>query len=175
LEQNKQLDKFASYIVKSSVDMYFKITKELLPTPTKSHYTFNLRDLSKVFQGIVQIRYENLVSKEILIQLWAHESSRIFHDRLVNEKDRDWYLELLNSHITKVFEFEWEKKQISDLLFGDYANANKEYVRIENPHDLPKKFNEYLQMYNVNYPKTMNLVFFSDAIMHLSRLCRVLR
>lgn len=43
------LDKFASYVVKSSVEIYFKITKELLPTPTKSHYTFNLRDLSKVF------------------------------------------------------------------------------------------------------------------------------
>jgi len=30
-------------------------------------------------------------------------------------------------------------------------------------------------MYNSNYPKTMNLVFFSDALMHLSRLCRILR
>lgn len=48
MDQNKGLDKFASYIVKSSVEIYFKITKELLPTPTKSHYTFNLRDLSKV-------------------------------------------------------------------------------------------------------------------------------
>jgi len=46
---NKGNEKFAPSIVKSTVDIYNKITKELLPTPKKSHYTFNLRDISKIF------------------------------------------------------------------------------------------------------------------------------
>ena len=46
---NKSNEKFAPPIVKSTVDIYNKITKELLPTPKKSHYTFNLRDISKIF------------------------------------------------------------------------------------------------------------------------------
>jgi hypothetical protein len=37
--------------VDASVAMYRRVELELLPTPAKSHYTFNLRDLSKVFQG----------------------------------------------------------------------------------------------------------------------------
>ena len=35
-------------IVKASMDLFSTIVRELLPTPSKSHYTFNLRDLAKV-------------------------------------------------------------------------------------------------------------------------------
>lgn len=35
-------------LVAASVRIYERIASELLPTPAKSHYTFNLRDLSKV-------------------------------------------------------------------------------------------------------------------------------
>lgn len=40
-------------LVDATIRVYSTITSQLLPTPTKSHYTFNLRDLSKVFQGIL--------------------------------------------------------------------------------------------------------------------------
>ena len=37
----------------SSVEIYLRLKEELRPRPSKAHYTFNLRDLSKVFQGIM--------------------------------------------------------------------------------------------------------------------------
>lgn len=40
-------------LVNATISVYMTITSQLLPTPAKSHYTFNLRDLSKVFQGML--------------------------------------------------------------------------------------------------------------------------
>lgn len=58
------VEKLSSPIVKATIEMYITITKELLPTPTKSHYTYNLRDISKVFQGCLMVNYDNLKEKE---------------------------------------------------------------------------------------------------------------
>ena len=49
--------------MRSSVDIYMRIQKELLPTPLRSHYTFNLRDLSKVFQGMLMVKPKHLPDK----------------------------------------------------------------------------------------------------------------
>lgn len=89
--QHKANEKFATPIVKATVDIYTKLTKELLPTPKKSHYTFNLRDISKIFQGVLMVTHEHIKDKQDLIQLWVHECLRVFSDRLVNEQDRSWF------------------------------------------------------------------------------------
>lgn len=36
-------------IVSATLDVYQRVMAQLLPTPTKSHYTFNLRDIRFVF------------------------------------------------------------------------------------------------------------------------------
>lgn len=44
----------ASSIVEGCVEIYSRMSTDLLPTPAKSHYVFNLRDLSKCVQGILR-------------------------------------------------------------------------------------------------------------------------
>lgn len=48
-------------------------------------------------------------------------------------------------------------------------------MKIESFAEIVTKFNANLANYNVSCPKQMNLVFFNDAISHISRIARVLR
>lgn len=36
-----------------TITLWNKIQAKMLPTPAKFHYLFNMRELSKVFQGII--------------------------------------------------------------------------------------------------------------------------
>ena len=58
--------------------VYQDIQKALLLTPSKSHYTFNLRDLAKVIQGILMVEAKNLPDIKALARLWCHECSKVF-------------------------------------------------------------------------------------------------
>lgn len=54
--------KLAKPLVAASLEVYETIQRELLPTPTKSHYTFNLRDVSKVIQVLLPHGQNTVVS-----------------------------------------------------------------------------------------------------------------
>ena len=56
-------------IVEASVDLYFQVLKDLKPIPAKSHYTFNLRDVSKIVQGVLMMKPAAIPSKETLAKL----------------------------------------------------------------------------------------------------------
>ena len=87
--------KMCNGAVAATIEVYGKISEELLPTPAKFHYTFNLRDISKVFQGILMVKPRKCSSQEVFTRLWVHECLRIFSDRLINEEDQAWFQKLM--------------------------------------------------------------------------------
>ena len=76
-------------LVTMTISIWDRVKTKLLPTPAKFHYLFNLRDLSRVFQGIFAIDVEKtLDSSYTLLALWKHECARVFSDKLVDHKDK---------------------------------------------------------------------------------------
>ena len=70
-DKHENLIKFTPIIVTACIQVYRTICSSLLPTPAKSHYTFNLRDLSKVFQGMLM---HEIKSIEVLLTNFIHLS-----------------------------------------------------------------------------------------------------
>ena len=80
-----------------TVRLWSWMRTKMLPSPTKFHYTFNLRDLSRVFQGVLRAPRASIKNSHALLQLWRHESERVFSDKLVNLEDKSLFMEQLNS------------------------------------------------------------------------------
>lgn len=78
-------------VVAASVELYLTVIGQLRPTPSTSHYTYNLRDLASVFQGMTQVQGERIQDQVTLLRLWCHEAQRALRDRLTSEADRSWF------------------------------------------------------------------------------------
>ena len=98
-------------IVDATLVVYKQIQDELKPTPAKSHYTFNLRDFSKIICGITMVTKKEVDQPDRLMRLWAHETVRVLGDRLINDEDRGWMLNAIRETIKQPF------GQNFDLLF----------------------------------------------------------
>ena len=75
-----------------------------LPTPKKTYYIYNVRDISKVFQGLFLADRNYYESKEQIIKLWGHEVLRVFHDRLISFEDREKFKKMVNEQL----EIQWQ-------------------------------------------------------------------
>jgi dynein heavy chain len=76
-------------LINASLEIYQTVCKQLLPTPARVHYTFNLRDISQVIRGITSLHQSQANDKSNVLRIWYHESIRVYHDRLVNDENRD--------------------------------------------------------------------------------------
>uniref|UniRef100_A0A671UN02 Dynein axonemal heavy chain 11 n=1 Tax=Sparus aurata TaxID=8175 RepID=A0A671UN02_SPAAU len=150
-------------VVQAAVTLHHKMIHSFLPTAIKFHYTFNLRDLSNIFQGILFAGPESVKDSTDLALLWLHESCRVYSDRLVDVMDLQLFRKLQMETVTK-----------QPLLYCRFAQIGDEaYSPVTDWSALRSILTDALESYN-ELNAAMNLVLFEDAMQHVCRISRIL-
>uniref|UniRef100_A0A8C4K5I7 Dynein heavy chain 5, axonemal-like n=1 Tax=Dromaius novaehollandiae TaxID=8790 RepID=A0A8C4K5I7_DRONO len=179
---SEEICKMASALVPTARKIWQTTKAKMLPIPAKFHYIFNLRDLSRIWQGVLAVNSEICQNTSVLVALFQHECRRVIADRFISQSDKDWFEDTMN----KVSRYSTE------LYFVDFLRGVPEATGDE-PDDVelkaPKIYEpvpsldylaERLQMFMQQYNETirgskMDLVFFKDAIVHLVKISRIIR
>ena len=201
-EANMAVRSALSGVVSATVKLYQTVTTDLLPTPAKSHYTFSLRDLSKVFQGMAQADLPSLTTSASLLRLWLHESQRVFQDRLIDQGDRAWFVDVQHRLVDGELRESWpelvgevDAADVADgkadegaggassILFGEYNDLDlpaemRRYAQMTDTAAVRKAMEGVLQEYNATAGRgrpPMPLVLFDMARRHCARISRCIR
>lgn len=148
-------NRLGKILVQATMDIYKQAIIKFLPTPSKSHYIFNLRDFARVIRGVLLVPSSVMKDDKKLQRLWVHEIYRVFYDRLIDDDDRNTFFKLTTTILQDVFKTDIVKLlehlapkndkladvHIRNLLFGDYFKAesdNKIYDEISELDALSK-------------------------------------
>ncbi|XP_044246158.1 dynein axonemal heavy chain 3 [Ursus arctos] len=183
--------RYGKMLVQATMTIYKAAVENFLPTPSKSHYVFNLRDFSRVIQGVLLCPHTHLQDVEKFIRLWIHEVYRVFYDRLIDHEDRQVFFNIVKETTSNCFKQTMEKvlihlsptgkivdDNIRSLFFGDFfkpESDQKIYDEITDLKQLTVVMEYYLEEFNNISKAPMSLVMFRFAIEHISRICRVLK
>ena len=196
---NMEVSKNLKFAVEGAIDMYMQISENLKPTPAKSHYLFNLRDISRVVEGMLMISPKEVKDPKIVTRLWMHEVSRVFYDRLTTEADQHWFFNVLLQCLkNKLRESDTKAPfketvpedifsglqlnhealkyiRFGDLLSDEPSAFDRPYTQILEYPKLLARVETFLEEYNSQTKKPMKLVMFEFAIDHVLRICRILK
>ncbi|XP_050560797.1 dynein axonemal heavy chain 3 isoform X1 [Spodoptera frugiperda] len=187
------LQRQAKAIVAATMEVYKAVTLQFLPTPSKCHYLFNLRDFARVIKGILLVPATHMKDLNKLVILWIHEAYRVFYDRLADDADREKLYDVVYKAVYNNFRVhmdavlqemgyipEGEKcgnRHACNIFFGNYMEPDadpKIYDQVLSLEDMASKMEYYLEEYNVVTSSPMALVMFRYALDHISRCTRVL-
>ncbi|XP_058060896.1 dynein axonemal heavy chain 10 [Anopheles bellator] len=90
-------------VIEMTLALFKTLVTKMPPTPSKFHYIFNMKDLSRIVAGMLQIHPNYFREARQLVRVWRNEFSRVICDRLINEHDQRWLEQQLSERIVEQF------------------------------------------------------------------------
>jgi dynein heavy chain len=200
----EEVKKVIEGLTSASIKLWDLVKKYMLPTPSKFHYVFNMRELARIFKGILQIKKEIIMKSRrldgvkpetFLVSLWRHECQRVFVDKLTNLKDKNQVEGYIEEIMTHHFNLESEVNNFvkgKNILFLDFMALDirdeegtiseygaREYEGMARIDEIRKRCAIAIEDYNNELGskagKRLELVLFDDAISHLLRISRIIK
>eukprot|EP00792_Barthelona_sp_PAP020_P009037 TRINITY_DN3265_c0_g2_i1.p1 TRINITY_DN3265_c0_g2~~TRINITY_DN3265_c0_g2_i1.p1 ORF type:complete len:4670 (+),score=1289.10 TRINITY_DN3265_c0_g2_i1:29-14038(+) len=162
-------------LIQGTTDIYHLMVTGFLPTPSKSHYIFNLRDVSKVIQGLLMST--PTYSRDQMLKLWIHEMFRVFGDKLADDDDNAKFLSNIQSKVSDYFDTSLNKlcKAGQLPMFGDFMSRDMSYQLLPAITQVQSWMVDKMCDYDSEHKMPMNLVLFNDALQHICRINRILK
>ncbi|KAK7102408.1 hypothetical protein V1264_020630 [Littorina saxatilis] len=177
-EFEEEVKPIGDIMTQATIELYNAVVQRFLPTPTKIHYLFNLRDISRVFQGLLRAHKDFHDTKHTMTRLWIHESFRVFSDRLVDTKDNEAFVAILTEKLGLLFDHTFHNICPNKVppIFGDFISMDNVYEDLVDAAALKNHMQMMLNEYNTAPGVvSVDLVLFRDAIEHVSKIVRVIR
>ncbi|XP_058811885.1 dynein axonemal heavy chain 10 isoform X1 [Topomyia yanbarensis] len=100
---SEELQSTADIVVQMTLNLFKVLVVKLPPTPSKFHYIFNLKDLSRIYGGMLQIDPNYFKEIRHLIRVWRNEFSRVICDRLINSQDQQLMADQIAEEVNEKF------------------------------------------------------------------------
>ncbi|KAM6104169.1 LOW QUALITY PROTEIN: dynein axonemal heavy chain 11 [Theristicus caerulescens] len=152
-------------IVEEAIWLHQVVVQNFPPTAIKFHNIFNIRNLSSVFQGILFATPECLQQPNDLQCLWLHESAHGYGDKLVENKDYNFFYKMMMDAMHKYFEnVEDQVLMQSPLIYCHFANGRADpcYKPVKGWEPLRNMLEDFLESYNEMHA-SLNLALFEGA------------
>lgn len=170
------VQKMAGQVIDAALTLHTRMTQMFLPTAIKFHYIFNMRDLANIFTGILFATHDTCEDINGLARLYIHEATRVYSDKLVNQKDRVSFRKLVREVARKSFEDCDETKMFAEpLIYCHFAESlsDPKYMPVTDWARLGQLLERAQESYN-DVVGNMDLVLFEDAMSHVCRISRIL-
>jgi len=162
-------------LVTATVTLHGMMLKFFLPNAIKFHYTWNLRELANIFQGLCGSTPQYYVNPTQLARLWINEATRVYGDRLMTDEDIDLFVTKRAQCVSQTLPGVDQDKVLAEpILFTNFCNGEDDtYLPCAEFEKLNKILTEKLTEYN-EANAVMELVLFDMFMEHVCRISRVL-